>query len=241
MTGSDTHHRRASGDSVPSDQARPTPQQLRAYTKVHPLYVDERLVGDVADWYLARGITVLQLFQFPGGERAHSEKVLSLIEPLPAAADLLDLGCGVGGMSNYWRERRPDLRFTLLNSSQAQLDRCVCEGRKICADAEGFIDPDRRYDVVVVAYFLGHVDAQKTLSSAAQNLKPGGKLLVCDVFDGTPRFDRELCYYSPRMDLLRFPLRCTLRIVGNIPLSDITRELMPWVADQATPALMVFQ
>ena len=162
----------------------------------HPLYGDERTVAAVTDWLLLKGHSILQLFLLDPGERKHSLMVLERVNA-PHGARVLSLGCGVGGMERYWQYARPDLRFTLVNTSSAQLTRCLCPGRLVQGDMQ---DPTLlaslgMYDVVLMAYSLHHAASVPSMLTMAQAyLKPGGTLLVIDVVEGSERFNAAVQY-----------------------------------------------
>jgi SAM-dependent methyltransferase len=162
----------------------------------HPLYADERVVGGVTDWLLSQGVSVLQLFLLDPDERKHSLMVLERVNT-PPGSSVLSLGCGVAGMERYWREAQPDLRFTLVNASRAQLERCQCPGRLVHGDMR---DPTLlaalgTFDVVLMGYSLHHADSVPSMLTMAQAyLKPGGTLLVIDVVDGAQRFNDAVRY-----------------------------------------------
>jgi SAM-dependent methyltransferase len=163
----------------------------------HPLYGDERIVGSVTDWLLSRGHSVLQLYLLhQGDERRHSLDVLQRVN-VPPGARVLSLGCGVAGMERYWQHARPDIRFTLVNASRAQLVRCLCHGKLVHGDMR---DPTMLaalglHDVVVMAYSLHHADSVPSMITMARcYLKPGGTLLVLDVIDTSEHFNDAVQY-----------------------------------------------
>lgn len=162
----------------------------------HPLYSDEALVHKLTKGLMDEGHTIFQLWMFSQDEYTHSVCVLQQIR-LPRNARVCSLGCGVGGMEYYWSRESPDLQFDLVNRSQAQLCLCRCPGIRTHAKIEN-IHAYKIYDCVILAYVLGHVDVEKTLRQAERMCKPGGKILVLDVFDSAPVFDRELLYDSPK-------------------------------------------
>jgi 2-polyprenyl-3-methyl-5-hydroxy-6-metoxy-1,4-benzoquinol methylase len=169
----------------------------------HPLYDNEALVAQVTRRHVQRGRSVFQLWQTADDdERQHSINVLDRVAP-PHRARVLSLGCGVGGMEHYWHQQRPDLRFTLLNSSAAQLDQCLCPGRRVLGDAQDFalLEEEEPYDVTVLAYMLGHVDAARVLDRAMH--ATGGTVLVLDITKASMTFTRAMHYTPPSASLLR--------------------------------------
>jgi SAM-dependent methyltransferase len=217
---------------------------LKAHFTAHPLYTDDQFLGMVTKTLLDSGHTVFQLFQYPENEYEHSVMLLRLADPCWRAHRILSLGCGVGGMEAHWLAHRPELRFELVNISQEQLDMCVCEGRKVKADAETYRSDQAPFDMVVMAYVLGHVVAKAALESAIANLAEHGVLLIYDVFDGTPKFDRELIYKSPsRSELVEWAyaknLKCRVSVANEIPMTPFFAQTHLWAANQVTPALLV--
>lgn len=203
----------------------------------HPLYRDDAAVGRGTLEHVQAGRTIFQMFQFGASEAEHAARMLELVDP-PAGGSVLSLGCGVGGMERYWQLRRPDLSFELVNISAAQLDLCACEGERVLADAEGYVSPRGPFDVVVLAYMLGHVDARATLHSAMANLKPEGLLLVADCFDSEPEFDWQMHYDSPKLDAVReqLPWIATWRDLKPVPF---IAEALPNVQGLTRPAVIL--
>ena len=212
----------------------------------HPLYSNEQQCASTTDALLMCGQTVFQIFQMPDNEQQHSQWLLRIADPKRRAQRVLSLGCGVGGMEAYWKEVRPELSFELVNASRAQLDRLVCDGEAVRADAETYVSSTPPFDLVVVAYLLGHVHSGDTLRNALRNLAPDGTLLVYDVFNGTEEFCSRLYYQTPCLaEIEQFGVFNELRfryvIEGGIPLGSFFRETQPWVTGHAIPGLFVFQ
>jgi len=166
--------------------------------KTHPLYADEALVRQETQRHLDAGLTTFQLWLTQPTERLHASWVLGQLD-LPDPTRVLSLGCGVAGMEDLWRNEQPDLRFTLVNISQAQLDLSMCPGRKVCCDALEYDRPPYLwFDLIVMAYMLGHVDAPAMLRHAISLRTPGTTILVLDIFDGGPLVEGVLHYDAPR-------------------------------------------
>jgi SAM-dependent methyltransferase len=211
----------------------------------HPGYCTEEAVRQGTQWHLDQGHTVFQLFQFPGGEQAHSNVLLSTLR-LPENAKVLSLGSGVGGMERYWQLSRPDLSFELVNVTPTQLEMCLCEGEHVQADAEGYVSENGPFDCVLIAYTLGHVGVLETLASALENVKPGGVLVLYDVFDTSNRFDSTLYYDAPkRREVEAFAVESNLRfrtvVQGGIPPVEYAAFTLPWIVDEAVPCLFVLE
>lgn len=211
----------------------------------HPLYSSETLVRDLTQWHLVQEHSVFQLFQIGDSEQEHAETLLQLVAP-PRGARVLSLGSGVGGMERFWQLARPDLRFTLVNQSQAQLSLSLCEGTHICQDAAEF-QSDETFDVVIVAYVLGHVDAAALLARAEKALAKTGLLLVYDVFEGSPKFDETLLYDSPsRSQVEAFAVAVDLRfefvLTRGFKAPEHVRAVVPrGVLEEVQPALFLLR
>lgn len=210
----------------------------------HPLYRDDALVRAVTQWHLDEGHTVFQLFQFGDSEAEHADVMLRLAAP-PQGGSVLSLGCGVGGLERHWQLHRPDLSFELVNLSPAQLDLCLCEGTLVHADAQEYISARRPFDVVLMAYLLGHVDVERTLAHAVDNLAPGGVLLVADVFDGGADVDRDLAYSTPRrqavLDLAGRRGLSAGWIGGGLRPTSFAHAAVPHHLDSVEPAVLLLR
>ena len=173
---------------------------MSGHFTVHPLYrADGEGAGLATDALMAAGQTVFQVFQMADNEPEHCQWLLQCADRDRTIQRVLSLGCGVGGMEAHWHLLRPELEFELVNISQAQLDRCLCKGEKVKANAEDYHSKREPFDMVVIAYLLGHVDVHKTLASALANLAPWGTMLIYDVFEGTSSFRETLLYDTPQL------------------------------------------
>jgi SAM-dependent methyltransferase len=208
-------------------------------------YTDDVAVGNITRDLIAQGHTTFQLFQYGGSERVHADTILTMLNP-PRGSRVLSLGCGVGGMESWWLDRRPDLTFELVNRSQAQLDLCVALGRRVCADLHGYVSEFAPFDVVVLAYVLGHVDFECAIDTALANLRVGGRLVILDAFDATPRFRVTLDYNSPLTEQMidlgrKRGLAPRAFQAGSIPMGVFAQTVCPWVLDEARPGLYILE
>jgi hypothetical protein len=209
------------------------------------MYQNEGQCALLTDQMLATGHTVFQLFQ-KGYEPEHCKWLLDLADPKRKVKRVLSLGCGVSGMEAHWHLARPELEFELVNISQEQLDRTLCQGRRVWANAETYHSDNGPFDMVVIAYLLGHVLVEMTLLSALGNLAPRGKLLIYDVFEGSKRFCRELFYDTPTFEQLEIfgtanGLRFREVMQGGVPLADFSKKYVPWIAVESKAGLFIFQ
>jgi SAM-dependent methyltransferase len=209
----------------------------------HPAYSNPDIVRQFTQWHISQGHTIFQLFQCGANEIEHSKSLLKLID-LPLNASVVSLGSGVGGMEHYWKQYRPDLKITLVNISQVQLDLTICDGEKICADAETYQSLEK-VDAVIIAYTLGHVDVEITLKNALSQLKVGGVIVVFDIFNCTAGLCKTLGYDAPTVEEIES--FCTSNSVDVIhrrrlfSLGEYAAKSLPWVAEQAFPALFIIR
>lgn len=188
---------------------------------LHPLYADDKAVGQLSKQHLDAGRSVFQLWFLKSvDEREHSLNVLEALQ-LPMLTDILSLGCGVGGMERYWHDARPDLTFTLLNQSLTQLDLCVCPGDKVHTLAENYC-PWFAHGATLVSYMLGHVYARDVLDHALEYTT--GPVIVLDVFDSSPEFNGALCYNAPTSGMMKE--------MGFVQMDVGPWHLNPFVAEQ---------
>lgn len=143
--------------------------------------VNESAVDAATGLALSRGIRIFNGALFGTTEAEHVDVLLELFEP-DEGAMVLDLGCGVGEMARLMHERRPDLEFLLVNTSQVQLDHCPEGFDKLLADFENLPLPDECADAAVFSYAICHTATwEHALREAFRVLKPGGTLLINDM------------------------------------------------------------
>lgn len=158
-------------------------------------YRDERLVRVMTAQIMAAGHSLLQIFRFALDERGHVARLLEIMSP-PLGARVLDAGCGVGEVARLMSEGRPDLVFTLVNISPAQMDFCPDFDKRI-GDIEALPCQAGEFDVVMINYALGHGRVARVLPEAFRVLAPGGRLFVYDIAADDPSRQVALLGYRP--------------------------------------------
>lgn len=128
---------------------------------------------------LAAGHRLLQTFRYDEDDGEHVARLLQALRPAKDAT-VLDAGCGVGEVCRLMAERRPDLRFIMVNLSPTQLAHCPQGDRfqALLADCHELPLEDACVDAVMFSSALCQMDETVALSEAFRVLRPGGALLV---------------------------------------------------------------
>ena len=144
------------------------------------IYEDDTKVATLTKTLVSSGYRILQIFKLARGDRKHVTALLRHFNPSQSAR-VLDAGCGIGEVAKLMAEERPDLRFTLLNISPAQLALCPETMEKKEGRLEEMPFEDEHFDAVMINYALGHVDIERTFRETARVLRPGGVLFIYDM------------------------------------------------------------
>ena len=144
------------------------------------IYEDDTTVATLTKTLVSSGYRILQIFKLARSDRKHVTALLRHFNPSQSAR-VLDAGCGIGEVAKLMAEERPDLRFTLLNISPAQLALCPDEMEKKEGRLEDMPFADGHFDAVMINYALGHADLEPTLSEAARVLRRNGVLFIYDM------------------------------------------------------------
>lgn len=143
-------------------------------------YGDEGVVRRQTEAMVGAGASIFQTHKLASTDREHVAVLLRCFSP-PCRARVLDAGCGVGAVARLMAEMRPDLRFTLLNISGAQLDMVPAGMAKVRADFHHVPMRDGCFDAVMFTFSLGHGLLDRCLAEAARVLRPGGVLFIYDI------------------------------------------------------------
>jgi 2-polyprenyl-3-methyl-5-hydroxy-6-metoxy-1,4-benzoquinol methylase len=118
----------------------------------------------------------------------------------PPSGDLLDLGCGGGGLLAVARER--GLAAVGIDADQDNV--AYARARGLDAHQGDVLAPDllpgRAFDVVAIVHLIEHFDegrAQALVDRSAARLRPGGRLLVVTPNLLDPRVARETFALDP--------------------------------------------
>jgi len=146
-----------------------------------------RLLGEQLAYYRALAPDYLdQGLDLPG-----ADELFQALETFQPAGSVLELACGPGVWTGELLRYTTDV--TAVDGSPEMLALAAARvggdrARFIQADLFGW-QPDRRYDVVFIGFFLSHVPAERFASFwslVAGSLKPGGRVFLADDRYRTP-------------------------------------------------------
>lgn len=150
-------------------------------------YEDDKLIGEITRQVVKDHGDILQ-FHKGDDQEAHVDWLLSVYD-FPTNAIVCDVGCGVGGVSRRMAEKRPDLKWVLLNRSAEQLEMCPDIGEKIHSDMHRLPE---NIDVIMVNYALGHSDIYEFAKACAKT-RATSVVIYEPIISGTIiRYDLEV-------------------------------------------------
>jgi SAM-dependent methyltransferase len=171
---------------------------LRDFVRAREIapYGDDVEVGRVTRTLVDHGHSILQSHKLADNDFDHVHALLDYFDP-PQKARVLDVGCGVGVVADIMADIRPDLRFTLLNISGAQLEMAPADMAKVRADMHDLPFSAGSFDAVMFNYSLGHGLLDQCIAEAARVLRPSGVLFIYDLETGDPACLIDHAGYRP--------------------------------------------
>jgi SAM-dependent methyltransferase len=154
------------------------------------------MVGRVTAEIIRHGSGLLQVHKLGLTDREHARVLLDHLDP-PKGARILDAGCGVGAVAALMSEHRPDLRFSLLNISPAQLALCPEGMERLRGDFHDIPAPAASFDVVMFCYSLGHGLVDACFAEASRVLRQGSVLFGYDITADEPGYTIDHLGYRP--------------------------------------------
>ena len=150
-------------------------RRVRESNTVQSSYEDE------THEYLRHGLTVFNAAMLGETEESHVDALLELIKP-PSGAVVVDMGCGVGGVSRLMGKRDPKATFFGVTNVLAQVEAISQLGgvTPIYSDYHKVPLPDGFADVVMFNESIGYGDIETLLGESFRLLKPGGCLAIKD-------------------------------------------------------------
>jgi cyclopropane fatty-acyl-phospholipid synthase-like methyltransferase len=208
----------------PRSQARSTPYadvQLQLYAKVLPSgflhygYFADTGVGP-------QGISLAALEQ---AQLDYALKLLALVRD--TAAPVLDIGCGMGGLSRLLHERGIPVVALTPDRHQAGYIRQTLPDVEVqeCLFGRISLDDNRqRFGTLITSESLQYLRLDRALPRMDTILKPGGRWIACDYF----RTDDVLGSSGHHWDDFQAQLaQAGFRIVSQ---EDITANVLPSLA-----------
>ncbi len=125
---------------------------------------------------------------------------------LPDGAALLDMGCGDGSAVKYLNDNF-NIRAVGIDKDNDAVERGKRAGANIkCGDASMLEFQSRSFDAVMMECVFSVLDRQEeAIHEAYCMLRPGGKLIISDVYCREPDMERFQREYREAMMLFRRP------------------------------------
>lgn len=144
------------------------------------IYTDDDVVKNLTIEAMGKGHYILQIHKMDCNDESHTELLLKNLNPIENAA-ILDAGCGIGEVARLMNIMRPDLNFTLLNISGAQLALCPPSFKQIQADFHNIPLPDASFDVIMFNYSIGHGTIDCLMAQSRRLLRNNGVVFIYDL------------------------------------------------------------
>lgn len=169
--------------------------------------------------------------------------VFDLIPSL--GGQILEVGCGIGGITRQLSDRVPAEHITAINILDDQLEQCrklVPGASFVAMDATALTFPDETFDNIVSVEAAHHFSSREAFfRGALRVLKPGGYISLCDII-GYPLEGRRSHVADPRayQEFLTDLGFCEVRVI------DITADsahahadyVMGWLREQQRQGLI---
>jgi MPBQ/MSBQ methyltransferase len=169
--------------------------------------------------------------------------VFDLIPSL--GGQILEVGCGIGGITRQLSDRVPAEHITAINLFDEQLVQCrklVPGANFMVMDAAAMTFPDETFDNIVSVEAAHHFNTRESFfRGALRVLKPGGYISLCDII-GYPLEGRQSHIADPRsyQEFLSDLGFCEVRV------TDITADtahahadyVMGWLREQQRRGLI---
>lgn len=127
--------------------------------------------------FLDAGMQVFQGAMLAETESEHCRILFDLLRP---SGTVVDMGCGIGGVSHAFKCRDPNLEVIGVTNSALQVEHALPGVKMVRADMAETGLPDGCADLVMFCESFGYAPARRLLDEAFRLLKPGGRLFIKD-------------------------------------------------------------
>lgn len=151
------------------------------------------------------------------GRHTHANRYQeSLLQHVPRPCGrALDLGCGAGSLTRSLADRAEQVTGVDLSSEMVRLarERCADRGNVefLLGDFLGLDLPPEGFDCITAVALLHHVPLVPSLERAKKLLRPGGVLLILDLFRDAGMLDRLRSVLALVVDRATQPRRAESR------------------------------
>lgn len=139
-----------------------------------------------------------------------AEAVLRATLPDPEGLDVLEAGCGTGLRTAWLAERARSVLALDLSEGMLEVARARVASPRVDFRRHDLTEPwpaaDASFDLVVDSLVLEHIpDLGFVFREAARVLRPGGRMLVCELHPARQRAGRQAEFTAPGGEVERVP------------------------------------